>query len=247
MGKMIAIWGTPNSGKTALTMKLAESLYLGEKRRKLMIMLVFTDSTAPSVPVIFPNYRDEEIYSIGALLAKPNLTVDDVFSYTTFTHGKDNQGFLGYKGAENSHSHPAYTKEKAELMFEILKANTDYVFVDCMSQPDENLMTQVALKMSDEVIWTEAPDLKSISYSLSQKGMLSAKGYIRNEMIPVIHTVSSDSIMPIDVLKQSMGYADCVLPYSSALALQSAEGTMGDNLKDRKYMKAVADLADRVR
>ena len=247
MGKMIAVWGTPNSGKTTLSMKLAESLYLQEKRRKLMIMVVFTDSTTPSVPVIFPNYRDEEIYSIGALLAKTNLTVDDVFSYTTFAHGKDNQGFLGYKGAENIHSHPAYTREKAELMFDILKTNTDYVIVDCMCRPNDSLLTDVALKGADRIIWTEAPDLKSISYTLSQKTILAAQGYMRNDMVSIIHTVSSDFVMPVDAIKACIGHVDYVLPYSSSLALQCVEGTVGENLNDRKYMKAIARVAERVR
>jgi MinD superfamily P-loop ATPase len=247
MGKMIAVWGTPNSGKTTIAMKLAESLYLQEKRRKLMIMVVFTDVTTPAVPVVFPNYRDEEVYSVGALLAKTNLTVDDVFSYTTFTHGKDNQGFLGYKGTENSHSHPAYTKEKAELMFDILKANTDYVLVDCMNCPKDSLMTEIALKKADSVIWAATPDLKSISYMLSQKSVLTAQGFMRPEMMIVVNTNFPDCAMPPDAAKANMGHVDFALPYSSALSLQMMEGSIGENLKDRKYMKAVSMIAAKVR
>ena len=34
MGKIIAVWGTPNSGKTAFTMKLAGHLYVPAAQKR---------------------------------------------------------------------------------------------------------------------------------------------------------------------------------------------------------------------
>ena len=113
MGKIIAVWGTPNSGKTAFTMKLAGHLYEMGRRRQTKVVAVLTDVIAPSMPVVFPLYRSEDIYSLGELLAKTTITADDIFSYTTLLRGRENFGVLGYKDKENAHSHPAYTGEKA--------------------------------------------------------------------------------------------------------------------------------------
>ena len=54
MGKIIAVWGTPNSGKTAFTMKLAGHLYETGRRRQTKVVAVLTDVIAPSMPVVFP-------------------------------------------------------------------------------------------------------------------------------------------------------------------------------------------------
>ena len=41
MGKIIAVWGTPNSGKTAFTMKLAGHLYeMGRRRQTKVLSLI---------------------------------------------------------------------------------------------------------------------------------------------------------------------------------------------------------------
>lgn len=79
MGKIIAVWGTPNSGKTAFTMKLAGHLYETGRRRQAKVVAVLTDVIAPSMPVVFPLYRSEDIYSLGELLAKTTITADDIF------------------------------------------------------------------------------------------------------------------------------------------------------------------------
>ena len=49
MGKIIAVWGTPNSGKTAFTMKLAGHLYETGRRRQTKVVAVLTDVIAPSI------------------------------------------------------------------------------------------------------------------------------------------------------------------------------------------------------
>ena len=247
MGKLIAVWGTPNSGKTALTMKLAEALYTSERHRRLMIMVVFTDVIAPSIPVIFPSYKDSELYSIGALLAKTSLTADDVFSYTTFMRGRDNLGFLGYKDSENCHSHPQYTKEKAREMYDILKANTDYVIVDCMTRPKESLITETALLIAEHRIWMVTPDLKAISYSLSQKNLLMAQGFLRQDEISVMNVPVAEFAMPIPTARAYMGNVQYTLPYSSSLAEQSVEGSLSEPLKDRRFTQALSAIMSKVR
>lgn len=93
MGKIIAVWGTPNSGKTAFTMKLAGHLYETGRRRQTKVVAVLTDVIAPSMPVVFPLYRSEDIYSLGELLAKTTITADDIFPIPRFCVAGKTSGF----------------------------------------------------------------------------------------------------------------------------------------------------------
>ena len=62
MGKLIAVWGSPDSGKTTFSVKLAEALY-NRSRGKSAVIVVFTDIVTPTIPVIFPNFRSEDVFS----------------------------------------------------------------------------------------------------------------------------------------------------------------------------------------
>ena len=64
MGKLIAVWGSPDSGKTTFSVKLAEALY-NRSRGKSAVIVVFTDIVTPTIPVIFPNFRSEDVFSVG--------------------------------------------------------------------------------------------------------------------------------------------------------------------------------------
>lgn len=247
MGKMIAVWGTPNSGKTALSIKLAESLYLSEKRKKLAIVVVLCDVVAPSIPVVFPNNHSDEIYSIGDLLAKTTLTADDIFAYTMSIRGKENLGILGYKDNENCHSHPAYNRDKAMTFYNILRANTDYIIVDCMTDPDMSILTETALTEADKTVFLSTPDLKCLSYSMSQLPHFITRGYIKPTQLSVMNVPFDGHAMPVADARSHLGKIVFTLPYSSALSEQSVEGRIGEELRDRKFMQVVQMIVERVR
>ena len=247
MGKIIAVWGTPNSGKTAFTMKLAGHLYETGRRRQTKVVAVLADVIAPSMPVVFPLYRSEDIYSLGELLAKTSITADDIFSYTTLLRGRENFGVLGYRDKENAHSHPAYTGEKALSFLNILAANTDYVLVDCMSEPENSILTQTALATADSSVRLVTPDLKCLSYVLSQSGHFMTRGYMLPTQITVMNTPNQTFAMPVADARSHLGKIAVTLPFSAALAEQSLEGSMSEVLKDRHFMQAVGMIAEKLR
>ena len=142
MGKLIAVWGSPGSGKTTFSVKLAEALY-NRSRGKSAVIVVFTDIVTPTIPVIFPNFRSEDVFSVGTILTKPDFFADDVVSNMVMTKDRMNLGYLGYKDSENKHSFPDYTEEKAKYLYDVLVGIADYVIVDCMSIPDSNFLTSV--------------------------------------------------------------------------------------------------------
>ncbi len=247
MGKMIAVWGTPNSGKTAFSMKLAESLYQSGRRKQVKVVVVLTDVTAPSMPVVFPMYRSDDIYSLGDLLAKTTITADDIFSYTTLIKGKENLGVIGYKENENCHSHPEYNQEKARTFLNILVANTDYAIIDCMTNPADSILAETALLEADQSIRLTTPDLKCLSYSMSQGKHFMSNGYMPQTQITVINTPVQAFAMPVSDVRGHLGKIAFTLPFSSALAEQSLEGTVSEELKDRRFMQVVGMIAEKVK
>ena len=53
MSKTIAIWGSPNSGKTTFATKLAQTIY---DKYQATVIVLYVDNETPALPVIFPNY-----------------------------------------------------------------------------------------------------------------------------------------------------------------------------------------------
>ena len=54
MAKTIAVWGSPNSGKTTFATKLAREIY---DEYQSTVIVVYADMETPTLPVIFPNYK----------------------------------------------------------------------------------------------------------------------------------------------------------------------------------------------
>ena len=59
MSKIIAVWGSPNSGKTTLSVKLARFIY---EKYNAIVTVVCADEITPALPVIFPNKKADEIF-----------------------------------------------------------------------------------------------------------------------------------------------------------------------------------------
>ncbi len=244
MGKLIAVWGAPGTGKTAFSIKLAETLYDASKGR-CAVIVVFTDNVTPMLPVVFPNFRSEDTFSIGSVLSKPDFYADDVVSNVVMVKGRMNLGYMGYKEGENSHTYPEYTEEKAKYFYEVLLRVADYVVVDCMAMPDNDRLTKMALQYADKVVHISAPDLKCISYEMSQMKMMISCGYIKAEDISVMNNPNGSlTHVPVN-MKGSFDKIQYTLNFSNALLEQYLEGNMYQTLKDKKYnqtMRAIAQI-----
>ena len=105
MAKFIAIWGSPNSGKTTFATKLARSIY--EEYQSTVIVL-YADNETPSLPVVFPNYKKEDLFSLGVPLSKTDITAEDVVKQIVTVKNKLNFGFLGFIDGENKYTYPAF-------------------------------------------------------------------------------------------------------------------------------------------
>ena len=245
MGKMIAVWGSPGSGKTSFSIKLAEALY-NRSRGKCAVIVVFTDIVTPTIPVVFPNFRSEDVYSVGSVLSKPDFFADDVVSNIVMTKDRMNLGFLGYKNGENHHSFPEYTEEKAKYFYDVLIGIADYVIVDCMALPESNFITQVAMEKADQIIRISTPDLKCLSFQMSQIKNFASRGYLRENDLAVMNITRDEFNLAAVDARSYLGKITFTIPYCAALTEQYMEGSLCETIKDKKFMQIIKSIAEKV-
>ena len=66
-GKIIAVWGSPHSGKTTFATKLATAIYSSFEST---VITLYTDLETPVIPVLFPFEKSEDLGSLGYPLSK---------------------------------------------------------------------------------------------------------------------------------------------------------------------------------
>lgn len=244
MSKLIAVWGSPCSGKTTLTLKLAEALY--SRKRGLAVTVLFTDSFTPTIPVLFPNFKSEEVFSVGTVLSRTDITADDVVSNIVMTKERANLGYLGYKDGENKYSYPSYNAEKVKELFAVLSGISDYVIADCMTFPELNLMTEVALANADSIVTVTTPDLKCLSYSQSQSPIAMMNQNLAEKQVKVMNVTEQVLSMPVSDAAAHLGKIVGTVPFSVSLKEQYLEGRLYEPTKDKRYMTAIKAIADKV-
>jgi len=246
MGKTIAVWGTPCSGKTVLSLKLAQTIYETNKG-KSSVIVVFTDAVTPTLPVVFPNYDDNELFSLGTVLSKPDITSDVIFANMVGIKGRMNFGVLGYRIGENKFSFPEYNSGKANEFFGVLCGLADYTIVDCSSYLKTSVISDVALKNADGMIYLFSPDIKCLSFTLSQMPIIKSAGYISGGMIKVMNVAAGEMAMPTAAIRTYIGETEYTLPFSGEIARQYVEGTLSDFPKDKKYTRVLSSIYEKLR
>ena len=158
--QMLAVWGSPGSGKTLTSILLARSLAAKDK----IVILVLCDLNAPMLPVVFPD-EDPEERSLGVLLSSPEVNQDMVLQNLLLSG--DNLGVLGYRKGETINSYPGYVGSKASELLVLLKHQVDYVIVDCNSVLSGQDISSIALQEADAVLRLGSSDLKGPSFMQS--------------------------------------------------------------------------------
>ena len=67
---LLAVWGSPSSGKTTVAVKLAK--YIAEQKKN--VVLVLCDMVAPMLPCILPASELECERSLGTILGSTHVT-----------------------------------------------------------------------------------------------------------------------------------------------------------------------------
>lgn len=240
MSKLIAIWGSPNSGKTTLAVKLALEL---DSRKAGNIMVVHADNITPALPVVFPFERD--ILSIGNALSAVEITQTEILLATVTAKGRDNLGFVGYTYGDNQFSYPAFDKQKAIEFLTVLKSIADYVIVDCSSQYN-NVLSRAALSTADTTIKLATPEPKAISFFFSQTPLYVSPEYELTEAVQGLNIIQSGFFQPIKECQEYFKNPAFILPFCQEVQEQTMTGNLLKEIHSKEYGKQLAKFVEMI-
>lgn len=242
-GKIIAVWGSPHSGKTTFTTKLAAAIY---SNFESTVITLYTDLETPVIPILFPFDKPEELGSVGYPLSKTEIEQRDIIGNLVTVKDMQNFGFLGYKTGENKYTYPKFGRAKAEDLLDELCKLADYVVVDCTSNPDGNVLAQTAIEKAEQIIRLSSPDLKSISFFLSQLPVYSDSKYRLDDHIIGLNTPNVDVLMPIEEAKTQLGDVSFTVPFSAAVKEQMQQGKLYAKTSDKRFEGRMREIAGKV-
>jgi MinD-like ATPase involved in chromosome partitioning or flagellar assembly len=237
--KVIAIWGSPDSGKTSLSVKLANLLSQGKKD----VALVFCDPNTPMLPVILPQLDVGE-KSLGKILSAPEITQDIILSNCVTMKKNGYLTFMGYRKGENSLNYPNYVNDKAVDLIIQLRHLADYIILDCVSYFTTDILSSVALEMADSVITLGGCRLKDLSCFASLLPILQNNKYNQDRHIRVLSNHRKND--PIAEYKEMYRNIMFELPNVPELEQQFAEGDILESLataEGRDYENTIKLIA----
>jgi len=238
--KILAIWGSPSSGKTVVSVKLAKYL----AGRKENVTLVLCDVIAPPLPLIIAPSELENEASLGNALTAPIINEQIILQNCMTLKKREYIAIMGMLKRENAISYAGYTKEQAKEFISQLRQLGGTVIIDCSSIIAYDILSLGALALADKVLRLISCDLKSISYFSSQLPLLIDSQYKTEQHIKCASSVkSTQAVDHIGAVLKGVPFA---LPYCTEIEEQFISGDLFCDLKTnpgRKYAKVIAKLA----
>lgn len=110
MAKIISVIGSPGSGKTTVALKLAQELYCSTSNGA--VIYLSPSLKVPALGVLFPNYKPDSVFSLGAMFDKTDIFEEDVLNHLVTVKAMNNFGCLGYMTGENKYTYAQLTEDK---------------------------------------------------------------------------------------------------------------------------------------
>ena len=128
-GGMLAVWGSPGSGKTITAVKIAKML----SARKKNVILLLCDMAAPMLPCICPADALESNGSLAGVLAAARIS-ENLIKHNLVTFKRNScLAVLGLLERQNEYSTPPFTQKQVVELLDGLRQIAPYVIVDCFA------------------------------------------------------------------------------------------------------------------
>lgn len=237
---ILALYGSPASGKSSLALKLAKEFI----KKKKQVIVVHTDYYAPAFVTFFPSV--EEKGSLGRLLSLPEISQEAILKELNTVKQEDSLAILSYKREENKYLYPEYTKDRAMALLIQLKYMADIVIIDCQTAFYEDLFSITAIEMADKTFCVIESSLKGLSYYKSCMPLLNETRFSTSKHIKIVQDTQNTGLE--DVVSESLSGAGIIFPYVEELKEQFKKETILKNLgnKGKIYEKLIKQLVESI-
>lgn len=226
--QIIAVWGSPGSGKSILTVKIAKELAMKKKN----VMIICDDIFCPTIPIILPTLKNEEIdRSLGKIFSSPVIDQNIIIENSITIKHNDYIAMLGYQKGENVVTYPEYVRERIIDFLILLRHLVDYIIVDCSSIITESILTATALEFADKVIRLSTADFKGLSYFKSTLPLLMDSRFKVEEHLRVVSNIKD--FQAGDAVNDVLRGSKILLPHTFEIEKQYTEGRLFESLIDK--------------
>lgn len=240
MAKLISVFGSPGSGKTSITLKLAMETYIGTKDESILVLS--PDISVPGAALLFPNYDPNEICSLSTIFDNTAISAETLLKNTVTVKAMSNFGFLGFKAGDNRYSFPKPTPDKINALFNAISEIAGYVFVDCTGDFNDEI-SQKALSSADIQIRVISPDLKGMSWYSANKNTERTE---EKDLFNVVNVSERELYLPTEEVCTKLHSIAALLPYSRGIKQQMLDGRMYERLGDKAYNKRLQSLVKKI-
>jgi CO dehydrogenase nickel-insertion accessory protein CooC1 len=194
--QILAVWGSPSSGKTTIAAKIAK--YISNKRKN--VILVLCETAAPSLPELTPPYEIEVKQSLGSILAATMISDNLIMQNSILLKKNSYISVIGMLVKENEGSYPRYTNEQATQFMNHLRNIAPYIIIDCGCHIFYDVLSKLSVVQADAVLRIVNGSIKSFSYFSSQESLLTETHHKYDSHIKVANNVKS--VHPMATIEQ---------------------------------------------
>lgn len=227
--KILAVWGSPASGKTLTSLKLANII----SRTKKNVIVVFCDPFVPTIPVVLPFHEGGK--SLGGILTDPQITQEKILSACLTLKKNSYLSFLGYCLGENVFTYPEYNRTNAMDLLIQLRHIADCIIVDCTSHISADILSITALEMADGVLRLGSCDLKGVSYFSSQLQFLLERRFNPDRHIKILSNFKSNQ--PRAEIKEFYNGVHFEIPFVQEIEDQFRDGLLLEHPTSKEGIK----------
>lgn len=221
--QILAVMGSPSSGKTITSMKIANAL----AKHKKNVIVVTLDPCCPVIPYLLENKSEQEV-SLGELFTQMQVSQNDILKACVEVPNNQYITLLGFKLGESFSSYPKIVANKVIDVFANLRQLADFVIIDCSTVIEADVATIVGLQVADKILKLGTANLKGISYFHTTNRLIADSKFRKEKQISAIGNYRMGQEW--EAVAQQYGGVSYLVPYCEELESQFEEQRLFDNL-----------------